>query len=308
MGSIKVGRTLVSLKPVTTFLKNSLELDKTCSKEEFDKIVLEIVSAETQVSETSKNETLTHDVNRLHPYESDEARADLRRQIYDELISMQRLDNDDDIKLGSGGALPKKELSVGKTAFIVIGLPASGKSGISCKISDKFGAIILDSDYAKRKFPEFQIPFGASLVHSESSSVVFGGFPGHEAEPNMLAYAVSNGLNMVIPKIGDVGDKIHLLAKGIKEAGFEVHLVLVRLDREKATQRAIKRYSETRRYVPVSLIYDVYSNNPTITFYDMMILDSYKETFSSFTMFSTDVDYGRDAKLIYASEKSPFSK
>lgn len=302
------GRVLPNIQLVSSFMRNSLRLDSVYSKEEFNNIALELVAAETQVRGISKEETLTHSSNRLSPYESDEARADLRKQVYGELISMPRLNVDDDIKLGAGGALPQSELCKNKTAFILIGLPASGKSGIACKISDQFGAIILDSDFAKRKFPEYNIPFGASLVHNESSSVVFGGFPGYEEEPNVFSYAVSSGMNMVIPKIGDVGNKIYSFAKGLKEAEFDVHLVLVRLDREKATQRAIERYRQTKRYVPVSLIYDVYSNNPTITFYDMMTLKPYKTAFSSFTMFSTDVDFGCEAELVYASKQSPFRK
>ena len=40
-----------------------------------------------------------------------------------------RPDNDDDICLGKGGALPQLGVAAGKQAYILIGLPNSGKSG-----------------------------------------------------------------------------------------------------------------------------------------------------------------------------------
>ena len=71
--------------------------------------------------------------------------------------------------------LPNTALKKDKQAFYVIGLPASGKSEVAGLLSDNYGAIILDSDYAKRKFPEYQAECGATIVHEESSMVVFGG-------------------------------------------------------------------------------------------------------------------------------------
>ena len=62
-----------------------------------------------------------------------------------------------------------------KQAFVLIGLPASGKSSIAVDIADKYGALLLDSDLAKRKLPEYKVyPWGASLVNAESSLIVFG--------------------------------------------------------------------------------------------------------------------------------------
>ena len=53
-------------------------------------------------------------------------------------------------------------------------LPASGKSTIANSIADLYGAYIIDSDFAKRKIPEFGHEFGASIVHEESSIITFG--------------------------------------------------------------------------------------------------------------------------------------
>jgi len=85
------------------------------------------------------------------------------------------LKSDEDITLGKGGSAPIKKLKQNGKAFIFIGLPASGKSTISNEISDKHGCFILDSDFAKRKIPEYHdLQFGASLVLEESIDIVFG--------------------------------------------------------------------------------------------------------------------------------------
>jgi hypothetical protein len=83
-------------------------------------------------------------------------------------------DSDDHIKLGKGGAVPQN-LMRSKDACVLIGLPASGKSTIARRFATEYGAIILDSDFAKRKLPEFpNYPWGASIVHEESAKIIFG--------------------------------------------------------------------------------------------------------------------------------------
>jgi len=214
--------------------------------------------------------------------------------------------DDEKISLGTGGALPRTKCRKDKLAFYIIGLPASGKSEVSASLADHFGAIILDCDYAKRKFPEYRAPFGASVVHEESSLVVFGGQGQYAQEPSVLQYAVKNGYNIIIPKIGDVQCKVHDFAAMLNKTGYTTHIVLVRLDREKATQRALFRFEQTGRYVPLQLIFDVYGNEPTITFFDLML--SNDGTFKSYTMISSDVPKGTSKKLIFASEQSPIQQ
>lgn len=166
---------------------------------------------------------------------------------------------------------------------------------------------MLDSDLAKRKFPEYKASFGASLVHEESSVVVFGqGNPKFTNEPSLMQFAVKNGANIIIPKIGSTVESIESLARVLhEEKDYTVHLVLVRLNREKATIRAIQRYAKTKRYVPIALIYDGYENEPTITFYDMMSIGNTAQLFESFTMVSSDVRPGEKKPIMFATEKSP---
>lgn len=102
---------------------------------------------------TNGKPTLRYDSYRNPSYFDYKSRNKLHKQIFEELCSFERPIDEDKIRLGFGGALPiGKKPQMNRQAYFVIGLPASGKSAISNRISDTNGAIILDSDYAKRNF------------------------------------------------------------------------------------------------------------------------------------------------------------
>lgn len=282
------------------FFENALGVDPSenfCGTD-YDEVVLKVAGVEKQLLDTANASTLKSPDNRLGRYSDPKERKRLRAKIYNELIHQPRLADDDDIALGKGGALPITELHHDSQAYIVIGLPAAGKSELTDRLSDELGAMIIDSDYAKRKFPEYRIAFGADLVHDESSIIMFGGQGEWAQEPNVLNYAVSNKCNIIIPKIGDDTQKIEQLAANLKLCGYAVHLVLVRLDRRLATQRACERFLRTGRYVSLPLIFDVFGNDPTITFYDLLLSST---TFESYKMYSADVPRGEPKKLMYSS-------
>lgn len=86
------------------FLTRVLKLSE--SDETGDK-ALKIVSAEVLLENAKTKPTLINEENRHPSYVTEKDRKNLRERIFEELISQKRLDNDDDIKLGLGGALPK---------------------------------------------------------------------------------------------------------------------------------------------------------------------------------------------------------
>ncbi len=250
-----------------------------------------IIEAERNLRGADYSSTLT-DINvRDYQCRSERERDKLRRDILNELIKYKRLDNDDDISLGNGGAAPHTSLRQEHVVLYVIGPPASGKSGISNSLADAFGAYILDSDYAKRKLPEFDQLGGASLVHEESDAIVFS-----LEEGNLLQHCLSSGQNMVIPKIGQNTDSIVAFSSKLKKFGYKVFLISVDLDRAKATQRAYYRYVKTGRYVPLSLIFDGYGNEPTLNYFK--IKQRVKKVFSGYAQISTDVEIGEQPRLI----------
>lgn len=229
-------------------------------------IAKKVRDAESAVGQTNKDCTVSSSRNRVREYRDDQAREGLRERILTELIDLDRLDSDDDIKLGEGGAKPKARApEPGAKAFFVIGLPASGKSTLVNSISDHLGAVILDSDFAKRKLPEFDgSPAGANLVHKESSHLVFGS---GGKEPSLFGYCKENRFNIVIPKIGHDDEDLRSMRDGMIAAGYSVHLTATVLTREAAAKRALARFLETGRYVPLGLIFDGYANDPIMNYY-----------------------------------------
>lgn len=249
-----------------------------------------ITSAERNIKDYPKHPTSTHQDNRDFRYRDEDRRLELRKQIVTELFEQKRLENDDRIKLGRGGAAPISDVRCEGKAFYIIGPPASGKSGIAAKIADAYGCYILDSDFAKRKLPEYTNQIGsASLVHEESDDLIFGG-------KGLLNLCMKDRINIVVPKIGHSMGSIIRFCSSLHSAGYRVYLISVDLDRQKAVQRAYYRFVKTNRYVPLSLIFDGYSNEPTLNYF--RIKQQHSPIFSGYSQISTDVPFGEPARLV----------
>ena len=226
-------------------------------------------------------------------YRSKDKREELRTRILYDLIHRTRLVDDENICLNKGGAKPRTDLKAEYKLFYIIGPPASGKSTISNTIADKFGAYILDSDYVKRKLPEYKNQVGgASLIHDESDVLVFS----YDHPNNLLAHCLKFGYNMVIPKIGYDIQATCNLCLTIKKRGYSIYLVSVDLDRAKATIRAYNRFKKTKRYVPLSLIFDYYGNDPILNYFRLK--QRFSDIFEGFIQLSTDVGFGKQPILI----------
>ena len=235
-------------------------------------------------------ETLTSLSMRVKNFRDEQKRWELREVIIDELLSLKRLADDEKIKLGKGGALPNRRLKSEAKAFILVGLPASGKSSIASGIAEDYGAVILDSDFAKRKLPEYRSHFyGASLVHAESSQITFGfeSSPDSKKVKSLFRRCIDAKYNLVIPKIGQNPTSIITLAETLRhQHGYEVHLILVSLSKKEATKRAVMRYFITKRYVPLGLIFDWYGNDPSHSYYYLRAKKN--GLFKSFGVVSTE--------------------
>ncbi len=286
--SSQFSRPLNSVYLAETFLEKALGYVAKSS------LYIAISNSEIALPENSeKKDTLVHEVNRVSRYRSDPERWKLRQKIADELFAYKRIEDDDSIKLGRGGALPRTPVIREKKAYIIIGLPASGKSVVANFISDETGSVVLDVDYAKRKLPEYKpnLPHGgASLVHEESSLIVYGKVVAGAPSCFRPLYALCSqeGYNVCMSKTGnDLAGVLQLAEFWKNILGYEVHLVLVQVDRRIATIRAIKRFEKTGRYVPLSLIFDGYGNDPLISYYRLKEYNKKAAIFSSFGKLST---------------------
>lgn len=223
------------------------------------------------------------------------ARENLREQIARECISQKRI-AEEQVKLGQGGMLPNGDVKHDKQCYMVIGLPASGKSTISEVLSDLTGSVYLDADIVKRKLPEFyEDTRGASLVHKESNYILK---PSSEYKScpdyNIMLNCLQNESNIVYNTIGDDYDGLESIIQTIQEKGYTMHLILVELDRQKCVARAYRRFQKTKRYISLPLIFDVYANNPTISFFKCIIQLKIK----SFAYIDNDVEMGEPKKII----------
>lgn len=151
--------------------------------------------------------------------------------------------------------------------------------------------------------PEFKPNAGgASLVHAESSALVWGEESIAEITP-LVGRCLDAGYNVIAPRIGNKQPDILNLAKGFRDSGYEVHLTLVSIDRLEATKRALNRFTECGRYVPLSLVFDVYGNDPILTYYRLK--EYHKHDFSSFGKILTAVPVNEPYKVMYSEQGNP---
>lgn len=289
-------RPLYNFEVAQDFVKKVLEIPE--DDPECENIALKIYKEE-RVPLFNKD-TIKNPAIRNAAYRDENVRNQLREQIVNEMITLERLDNDEHVCLGTGGAKPKSVVGSKRKLFYVIGLPASGKSSICGKICDLYGAYLLDSDLVKRKLPEFFQKSGASLVHQESSIITMGGHFKGICFDSLLDYCYVQGLNICLPKIGNNQADIEERCSLLRSFGYSIYIVLVSLDRKIATKRAYERYLRTNRYVPLSMIFDGYANDPILCYYRMRkkLEDGDNSIIDGMIALSTDVPQNAPLEIL----------
>ena len=139
------------------------------------------------------------------------------------------------------GTTPPSNYNVipGKTAVILTGPPAAGKSTIANQVAKKLGAAIVDPDDAKKALPEFQGGLGANAVHEESSYIA----------RTVQDILMNEDANLVIPKVGDNADKLRQHIQQLKNKGYKVILGNVDVSNQNALQRMLARFVKTGRLI-----------------------------------------------------------
>lgn len=143
---------------------------------------------------------------------------------------------------GDGAKIKNRE------AVIVLGPPASGKSTFLDKYVKDGSALLIDSDEAKKRLPEFDDGYGSTAVHEESDVIVSG---------MVLPMAIRNGDNIALPLVGRSGDKIASLASELRSHGYTVKVVMVDVPVAVAAKRAAKRYAKEGRLVDPDYVLSV---------------------------------------------------
>ena len=177
-----------------------------------------------------------------------------------------------------------------KQAYIVIGAPASGKSSLADPLAEKTGSLIIDSDMAKERLPEFIESNGkrADQVHTESQHIA----------NKVLEVAIEQGDNILLPIVGKSENSIMDRYNMLKDAGYDVHLRLVYLPLEKTVERAVNRYRETGRLVPLDYVVNEVGYKPLQNY----VIMKEKGLFKSYEAVSSEVKYGEKPKLLEDTE------
>lgn len=258
-------RHLSTYEEIETFLRDVLDL----KGKSIMPMVQNIFAEEAKIIAASgKKQTYNSNSFRVKDYKDDETRESLRIRIVKELLTKRRI-NEAKIKLGRGGCLPLTEVKKEKKFYFLIGLPASGKSTISERIADLTGSVMVDADIIKRKLPEYSNNSEAAyLTHLESQYMARPSDDLPFCDYNLMSQCLVLGYNIIYNAIGSNYEEVVEMISSIQnEHGYEVNLILVELDRKKATIRAYERYKKNKRYLPLSMIFDKYANNPTISYF-----------------------------------------
>lgn len=291
-------RPLETTKEVERFVRDILRIPR----QNRNLAITKILNAELALEKLESHPSKISEDYRSPEYITEESRLELHERILSELISYECLENDDDIKLGIGGAKPNVP-QTDAIAYIVSGAPASGKSSVSDRLARENGAYILDSDYAKRKFPEFDSFFGgASLVHEESDSIIFS------PTDSLFEYCIYSRHNVVIPMVGKTLTSVEKICDRLIKSEYRIHIINVALDRYECVSRAYKRYNSSGRYVPLSYVFDEVGNEPERTYYLLKRIYENNPFFLSFSQVSTDVEPGTPPKIVEGTDYCPIKK
>lgn len=152
---------------------------------------------------------------------------------------------------GSGAA--RKE----RIAHIIMGGPGTGKStALGDTLVKESGALLIDSDEAKKFIPEFDGGKGAGVVHVESSDIT----------DRVLARAALAGDNIVNPVVGKTLTSLDSKISDLVAMGYQVHLHLVDLPVDGAVQRVLGRMKSSKRFVDTDYVVNDVDGKPKANF------------------------------------------
>lgn len=174
--------------------------------------------------------------------------------------------------------------------FIIIGPPASWKSGLANPLLAETLSRLVDADEFKALTPEFkESGTSAGEVHKESAYLV----------GQTLEAAMAQGENIVMPAVGktlrdEEGDGLAQQIEAAERMGYEVHLIYNELSPLKAAQRALARFFSTGRWVPPDYIIDIVWKKPARSY--ELLKDS--PLLTSAERYSNDVARGEQPILL----------
>lgn len=215
---------------------------------------------------------------------TDPRRAGIQANARDTIMALGSYSGTDE----NGEPLYAGIVAQGREFHLMFGVPASGKSTIADKLSKDAEARIMDSDIAKTLTPEYDDGWGAAAVHKESKKIL----------DLAMAKAVSNGDNLIVPKIGTPPDAMIDMLQEARADGYKCYVHYVDLDPNKAMGRMLGRFMSTGRYIPPSIAAEEIGPNG-----ENKVTESFRTVVDSgicdgWTYWSNDVPKGQPPVLI----------
>ena len=122
--------------------------------------------------------------------------------------------------------------------LIITGLSGAGKSTYLDSINGN-EYYVADIDDIKKLFPEYETRKVDNTLHNVSRSIM---------QEEIIPEAIKQGRNIAIPTTG-LAEYVERLATPAKKNGYQVKLVHVKIDKEKAMHRVMDRFEREGRFI-----------------------------------------------------------
>lgn len=136
--------------------------------------------------------------------------------------------------------------------FLLLGFPGAGKSTIAKKIAARHGAMHLVGDDAKLIIPEYDGGANSGGVHEEASAMM----------KDVVDRMMMSSNNITVEKLGSSDGSIVKMIDKFRAAGYSVNVINVNAPKALAMERAISRWQQVGRAVPLSEYDKTASNLP----------------------------------------------
>jgi predicted ABC-type ATPase len=175
----------------------------------------------------------------FHPENYENMDEKLNKAYVDFSSPVVTSDTNDSLKPGES-----YQVKQGREAWIVTGLPGSGKStGFVGPISKFNGCRVVDSDAIKEHIPGFCGGLGAPKVHEMSKSI----------NDMIMSDSIKRGDNIVYPVLGYNADYVGDQIDSMRRKGYKVHLILNELPFPIALGRCLDRRLAKGRNIPLDM-------------------------------------------------------
>jgi len=161
----------------------------------------------------------------------------------------------DHLTRGAVGFAGKDGVALDRTATLLLGPSAAGKSTFAEHMAKKSRSAIVDPDEAKKIIRGYNGGLGANEVHEESSIM------SRMVEKRLTR----SGANMIIPTVGGNADGIARRVDRLQRAGYKVNVVDVHVDKHEATRRMAARALKTGRPIGRDYVINV-GDKPSRTY------------------------------------------